>query len=134
MEALIKLRARCFTASCAIALCVGIAGTGCAVGGGAPLVKISELVATPYDAAFDNAIAAMNAIGRIEREDRRAGLLFGQSRSGVNLDVEVKQTASGTANQILVKGSLPKGKVGLGSMTEPDEFLKAYERIANSRR
>lgn len=116
-----------------VVLVAFITAAGCAVGGGAPVVRQADVVATPYERAFDDALQAMREMGAVASSDKERGLITGKTNSGVHLDIEVRRGTTGNAAAILVKGSLPAGKVGFGSLDEPDKFLKVYERIARKK-
>lgn len=103
------------------------------MGGGEPTERYAPITAMSYENAYRTAIDAMNQIGRVQREDKDRGLIYGQSRSGVMLDVDLRH-AQGKATDIYVKGSLPAGKFGVGSVTEPDDYLRIFTNLSQRNR
>jgi len=90
--------------------------------------SLPDLTGTRYDDAFTAATGAMPRMGTIIKADKDHGLLYGQTQSGVRLDIDIRfQNAQAT--ELDVKGWIPPGERGVGAIDEPDQFLSLYQRI-----
>lgn len=82
-----------------------------------------------YETMFENALKAMNKMGRVEISNRDLGIISGITPSGVTLEVEILRE-QGKAPQLQVQAKVPDGLVGLGEINEPDRYLDIYRRFA----
>jgi hypothetical protein len=71
----------------------------------------------------------MNDVGKVTGSDKEAGYVNGTSNSGVDLGATIERDGS-SGVKLNVKGTLPGGMVGFGTLTEADDFLAAYKKYA----
>lgn len=107
---------------------MGFVLAGCVTGASAPVVRSYTPHSVDSKQAYETAVRALHEIGRIEHENKERGFILGKARSGVSLDIEVASEA-GRAKTITVRGSIPPGKLGFGTIDEPDTFLAIYQRL-----